>query len=377
MTQPMAAAPDGFAAATPPRSFLNSVLRGKADVVEQVLVCLLAQGHLLIEDKPGLGKTTLAKALAVAVGGRFARAVHARPLPSDITGFSIYNQKLHEFEFRPGPVFSEVLLADVINRATPRTQSALLEAMAERQVTVDSVRYPLSDEFFVIATQNPIDQHGTFPLPEAQLDRFTMKLSVGYPHPHDELQMLRDATERTDRMSLAEPLFPERILREVQRHVARLAIADSLQTYLVLLADASRRHPQVVLGVSPRGLLAWQRAAQAGFFEPAQFRDARRRSAYRRTGLERAAGRRSGRPCAGDPRDSRFGACPPVPTPARAGIVRRAEGGHRFDENWSPPVSCKWAPLKNQEDSRKRHQKSKRRNDHSKRNRSENTHHES
>ncbi len=261
------AALDGFTAATRTRSFLNSVLRGKTEVVEQVLVCLLAQGHLLIEDKPGLGKTTLAKALAVAVGGRFSR-VQCTPdlLPGDITGFSIFNQKEHEFEFRPGPIFSEVLLADEINRATPRTQSALLEAMAERQVTVDSVRYPLSDEFFVIATQNPIDQHGTFPLPEAQLDRFTMKLSVGYPHPQDELQMLRDAAGRTDRMSLSEPLFPECTLREVQRHVALLAIADTLQEYLVRLAEASRRHPQVVLGVSPRGLLAWQRAAQARAF---------------------------------------------------------------------------------------------------------------
>ncbi|HEY3965901.1 MAG TPA: MoxR family ATPase [Planctomycetaceae bacterium] len=258
---------DGFAATTRTRTFLNSVLRGKSDVVEQVLVCLLAQGHLLIEDRPGLGKTTLAKALAVAVGGRFAR-VQCTPdlLPGDITGFNIYNQKAHEFEFRRGPVFSEVLLADEINRATPRTQSALLEAMAERQVTVDTVRYPLSDEFFVIATQNPIDQHGTFPLPEAQLDRFTMKLSVGYPHPRDELQMLRDAVAGPVSPGDEGPVFPERLLRDVQQHVSRLAIADSLQEYLVRLAEASRRHPQVVLGVSPRGLLVWQRAAQARAF---------------------------------------------------------------------------------------------------------------
>ncbi|HEY2250288.1 MAG TPA: MoxR family ATPase [Planctomycetaceae bacterium] len=246
---------------------MNAVLRGKSEVVEQVLICLLAQGHLLIEDKPGLGKTTLAKALAVAVGGRFAR-VQCTPdlLPGDVTGFSIYNQKAHEFEFRPGPVFSEVLLADEINRATPRTQSALLEAMAERQVTVDAVRYPLSQEFFVIATQNPIDQHGTFPLPEAQLDRFAMKLSVGYPHPNDELQMLRDAAAGTEALGRQEPLFPEQCLRHVQQQVARLVIADPIQEYLVQLADASRRHPQVVLGVSPRGLLTWQRVAQARAF---------------------------------------------------------------------------------------------------------------
>jgi MoxR-like ATPase len=260
-------ATEGVTAAGRTRSYLNAVLRGKSEVVEQVLICLLAQGHLLIEDKPGLGKTTLAKALAVAVGGRFAR-VQCTPdlLPGDVTGFSIYNQKAHEFEFRPGPVFSEVLLADEINRATPRTQSALLEAMAERQVTVDAVRYPLSQEFFVIATQNPIDQHGTFPLPEAQLDRFAMKLSVGYPHPNDELQMLRDAAAGTEALGRQEPLFPEQCLRHVQQQVARLVIADPIQEYLVQLADASRRHPQVVLGVSPRGLLTWQRVAQARAF---------------------------------------------------------------------------------------------------------------
>jgi MoxR-like ATPase len=260
-------ATEGVTAPGRTRSYLNAVLRGKSEVVEQVLICLLAQGHLLIEDKPGLGKTTLAKALAVAVGGRFAR-VQCTPdlLPGDITGFSIYNQKAHEFEFRPGPVFSEVLLADEINRATPRTQSALLEAMAERQVTVDAVRYPLSQEFFVIATQNPIDQHGTFPLPEAQLDRFAMKLSVGYPHPKDELQMLRDAAAGTEALGRQEALFPEQCLRHVQQQVARLVIADPIQEYLVQLADASRRHPQVVLGVSPRGLLTWQRVAQARAF---------------------------------------------------------------------------------------------------------------
>ena len=247
------------------RDRLNSVLRGKADVVQFVLACLLARGHLLLEDRPGLGKTTLAKALAEAIGGRFAR-VQCTPdlLPSDITGFNIFNQKTHEFEFRSGPVFSEILLADEINRATPRTQSALLEAMAEWQVTVDAVRYPLAREFFVIATQNPHEQHGTYPLPEAQLDRFAMKLSIGYPHRDDERLMLADAVSRTaNQMRSGECLFQPGQLARIQDTVAGIAVAESVQNYLVRLAEASRRHSEIALGLSPRGLLTWQRMAQA------------------------------------------------------------------------------------------------------------------
>ena len=176
------------------RAVLNAALRGKSDVVEQVLACLLARGHLLIEDLPGLGKTTLAKALAIAVGGKFAR-VQCTPdlLPSDITGFNVFDQKTREFEFLEGPVFSDVLLADEINRATPRTQSALFEAMAERQVTIDNVSRRLPETFFVIATQNPVESHGVYPLPEAQLDRFAMKLRIGYP---DRRQRAGDAGRR-------------------------------------------------------------------------------------------------------------------------------------------------------------------------------------
>ncbi|MFO1044467.1 MAG: MoxR family ATPase [Planctomycetaceae bacterium] len=247
------------------RDRLNSVLRGKPDVVQFVLVCLLARGHLLLEDRPGLGKTTLAKALAQALGGKFAR-VQCTPdlLPSDITGFNIFNQKSHEFEFRPGPVFSEILLADEINRATPRTQSALLEAMAERQVTVDAVRFPLSREFFVIATQNPHEQHGTYPLPEAQLDRFAMKLNIGYPHRDDERTMLADAvSSSTTPTQASEPLFQPGQLARVQDVVAQVAVARSVQDYLVRLAEASRSHSEIALGLSPRGLLTWQRTAQA------------------------------------------------------------------------------------------------------------------
>ena len=250
------------------RTRLNVALRGKADIVDQVLVCLLAHGHLLLEDKPGLGKTTLAKALAEAIGGRFAR-VQCTPdlLPSDITGFSIFSQRTQDFEFRPGPVFSDVLLADEINRATPRTQSALLEAMAERQVTVDTVRHVLSDQFFVIATQNPIEQHGTYPLPEAQLDRFAMKLSVGYPGPQDEIQMLRDAVDSQHQASAATgQVFSEGQLKRIQQEVAGLAVAEAIHEYLVRLATATRKHPHVFLGISPRGILVWQRTAQARAF---------------------------------------------------------------------------------------------------------------
>ncbi len=246
------------------RERLNVALRGKADVVELVLVCLLANGHLLLEDKPGLGKTTLAKSLASGIGGRFARC-QCTPdlLPSDITGFNIFNQSSHEFEFRPGPVFAEVLLADEINRATPRTQSALLEAMAERQVTVDTRRYTLSAQFLVIATQNPVDQHGTYPLPEAQLDRFAMKLSVGYPGQADEVHMLQDAVGGSLRANDEQPILELQQLSRIQESVAGLSVASSVQNYLVRLAHESRRHPSIALGLSPRGVLIWQRVAQS------------------------------------------------------------------------------------------------------------------
>jgi MoxR-like ATPase len=222
----------------------------------------------LLEDKPGLGKTTLAKAVASAIGGVFARA-QCTPdlLPSDITGFNIFNQKTHEFEYRRGPVFSDVLLADEINRATPRTQSALLEAMAERQVTVDAQRFELSSQFFVIATQNPIDQHGTYPLPEAQLDRFAMKLSVGYPEPHDELQMLQAAVGYGDASAQQlDPILKDGELVELQKQVQCLHVADAVQEYLVRIAAETRQHPSIALGLSPRGVLTLQRTAQAQAF---------------------------------------------------------------------------------------------------------------
>ncbi|WP_145034045.1 AAA family ATPase [Caulifigura coniformis] len=247
---------------------LNRVLKGKPGVVESVIICLLARGHLLLEDRPGLGKTTLAKGLAAGVGGRYAR-IQCTPdlLPGDITGFSLFNQQEQQFEFRPGPVFSDVLLADEINRATPRTQSVLLEAMAERQVTVDAICHELSATFFVIATQNPFDQHGTYPLPEAQLDRFAMKLSVGYPDRLDEMQMLTDAigaSLTSEANSLA--CFARGQLQRIQQLVADVFVDARIQHYLLDLIQATRSHSGVVLGASPRAALTWQRVAQARAF---------------------------------------------------------------------------------------------------------------
>lgn len=247
------------------RAALNQCLIGKSDVVEMVLACLLARGHLLFDDLPGLGKTTLAKAVAHAVGGRYAR-VQCTPdlLPSDITGFNVFNQKTREFEFREGPVFSDVLLADEINRTTPRTQSALFEAMAERQVTIDGRTYPLGESFFVIATQNPVESHGAYPLPEAQLDRFAMKLRIGYPDSQSELAMLAADVGRQGQHKATPPVVvhPEQ-LRRLQAHVADVAVDPMIQAYLVELAKVTRSHREVTLGLSPRGLLTWQRVAQA------------------------------------------------------------------------------------------------------------------
>ena len=248
----------------PLRRRLNAALRGKADVIELVLQCLAGNGHLLLEDLPGLGKTTLARSLATGLGGRFSRC-QCTPdlLPSDITGFSLYNQKSHEFEFREGPVFADILLADELNRATPRTQSALLEAMAERQVTVDGRRYSLSPQFMVIATQNPVDQHGTYPLPEAQLDRFSMKLSIGYPSSVDESQMLLAATAESSLQENEGAVLSAGQLATVQKTVARITAGDAVRDYLVRLAGRTRGHASVSSGLSPRGLLIWQRMSQS------------------------------------------------------------------------------------------------------------------
>lgn len=249
------------------RSRLNAVLLGKKHQIELVIACLLARGHLLLDDLPGTGKTTLAKALADSLGGRFGR-LQCTPdlLPTDITGFSLFNQKSREFEFHAGPVFSDVLLADEINRTTPRTQSALLEAMAERQVTIDAVAHPLIDTFFVIATQNPIDSHGAYPLPEAQLDRFAMRLEIGYPDRQAQMAMLAARPAEYAEHREAAPRMTIDELRLLQRTVSAVHVHDKVRGYLVDLVEATRDHESIALGVSPRGMLVWQRIAQAWAF---------------------------------------------------------------------------------------------------------------
>ena len=246
------------------RERLNRVLLGKRDKIELVLACLLAQGHLLLDDLPGLGKTTLAKAVAQSFGAKFAR-VQCTPdlLPTDITGFNLFNQKTREFEFHQGPVFSDILLADEINRTTPRTQSALFEAMAERQVSIDGVSRTLSSTFFVIATQNPIDSHGAYPLPEAQLDRFAMRIEIGYPDADAQLAILAAACGRTQPTADHSDSLTLDELAKLQNETAKVQVDPRIQRYLIELCDATRNHESIALGVSPRGMLLWQRVAQA------------------------------------------------------------------------------------------------------------------
>lgn len=247
------------------RRRLNAALLGKRRRIELVLACLLARGHLLLDDLPGTGKTTLAKTLADCLGGRFGR-VQCTPdlLPTDITGFNLFNQKTREFEFHPGPVFSDVLLADEINRTTPRTQSALLEAMAERQVTIDAAPHRLAETFFVIATQNPIDSHGAYPLPEAQMDRFAMRLAIGYPDRQAQLAMLAARPiEYLEPADEPEAKLSPDDLRQLQQAVTEVAVHPAVQGYLVDLVEATRAAESIELGVSPRGMLSWQRVAQA------------------------------------------------------------------------------------------------------------------
>ncbi len=240
---------------------LSRTIVGKTDAIELVLVALLSGGHALLEDVPGVGKTLLAKSLARSINGKFQR-VQCTPdlLPTDITGTNIWNPSTREFEFLCGPAFANVLLADEINRATPRTQSALLEVMEERQITVDGVTRPVPQPFFVIATQNPIEYQGTFPLPEAQMDRFALSLSLGYPSGSEELQMLQRQRKAVEDL---EPCISLDEVRELQRLVSQVKVKPVLQQYIVDLVRATRSHDEITLGVSPRGTVALQRAAQA------------------------------------------------------------------------------------------------------------------
>ena len=242
---------------------LGKTIVGKADAIRLVLVAVLSGGHALLEDVPGVGKTLLAKSLARSIDGKFQR-IQCTPdlLPTDITGTNIWNPRSGEFEFLPGPVFANVLLADEINRATPRTQSALLEVMEEKQVTVDGVSRNVPAPFFVIATQNPIEYQGTFPLPEAQMDRFTLSLTLGYPAALEELQML----ERLSDSFAVEDLQPCISLEEVQelrRLCAAVKVEGSLKQYMVDLVRSTREDEEITLGVSPRGAVALHRASQA------------------------------------------------------------------------------------------------------------------
>ena len=239
------------------------VIQGKTEAIQLALLCLLAEGHLLIEDVPGVGKTSMAKALAASIRCTFGR-VQFTPdlLPSDVVGVSVFNRASSTFEFRPGPIFANFLLADEINRASPKTQSALLEGMAERQVTVDGGTYPLELPFMVIATQNPIEHEGTYPLPESQLDRFFMRISIGYPARDAELEML-DAHADHDAFDEIGPVVGENDVKLMVAQTKAVHFAPSLKGYLVELAEGTRSHPRLALGMSPRAVLNLQRAAKA------------------------------------------------------------------------------------------------------------------
>ncbi|MDX1991644.1 MAG: MoxR family ATPase [bacterium] len=242
---------------------VGQVILGKRNEIRLTVLGLLAKGHILIEDIPGVGKTMMAKALSRSIGASFSR-IQFTPdmLPSDVTGVSIFNQQKREFEFRPGPIMAQIVLADEINRATPKTQAALLEAMEERQVTVDGTTYAMADPFLILATQNPIEYEGTFPLPEAQLDRFLLRIHLGYPSPAEELVVL-SAQQYEHPISNLRQIVSVQELVSAQQAVREVYVAEEIKRYIVDLANATRQHPDVYLGASPRGSLALFRTAQA------------------------------------------------------------------------------------------------------------------
>lgn len=245
------------------QSNIAKVIVGKSEVIELLTVAMLAQGHVLLEDMPGLGKTVMAKSLAKSVNGVFQR-IQFTPdlLPSDVTGLSVYNQKAGEFQFRKGPVFCHLLLADEINRATPRTQSSLLEAMEERQVTIDGETHHLEQPFLVLATQNPVETQGTFPLPEAQLDRFLMKIAMGYPTPEEEVAIL-SRMEAESPITALEGVVSVEEVRQLQAEVSGVMVHDCIKAYMVNLVNATRAHGHIIAGASPRATLALMRASKA------------------------------------------------------------------------------------------------------------------
>lgn len=245
------------------QSAVETVIKGKSEAVRLAIVTLIAGGHLLIEDVPGIGKTTLAHAIARALDCSFQRIQFTSDLlPSDVIGLSVYNQHRGVFDWKPGPIFANVVLADEINRTTPKTQSALLEAMGEGHVTVEGITHPLPDPFIVMATQNPIEHHGTFPLPESQLDRFMLRLRIGYPASEDEKLILRDRVG-ADPLNDLRPIMSAEDIAQLQRSVAEVSVKDALVDYLMRIVAATRDTEMLDLGVSPRGSLALFRAAQA------------------------------------------------------------------------------------------------------------------
>jgi MoxR-like ATPase len=241
---------------------VETVIIGKRETIEMTIIGLLAQGHLLIEDVPGVGKTMLARSIAKSIGCSFRR-IQFTPdmLPSDVTGVSVFNQKTLEFEFRPGPIMAQIVLTDEINRATPKTQSALLEAMEEHQVTVDGVTYPMQRPFLVMATQNPIEYEGTFPLPEAQLDRFMLRISLGYPSKEDEQKIL-DAQQYRHPIDELDQVVTVQELVQAQEQVKQVHVDELIKTYIVDLVSLTREHPDAYLGASPRGSLTLYKTAQ-------------------------------------------------------------------------------------------------------------------